>query len=72
MDSYSYLTGFLIGLLLYLFFEGARLAFIYSFKYREADKSSDSLLEKILVNFYKIPGLFFPTRRVEKNNPGLF
>ena len=38
MDSYSYLTGFLIGLLLYLFFEGARLAFIYSFKYREADK----------------------------------
>ena len=63
MDSYSYLTGFLIGLLLYLFFEGARLAFIYSFKYREADKSSDSLLEKILVNFYKIPGLFLASTR---------
>ena len=63
MDSYSYLTGFLIGLLLYLFFEGARLAFIYSFKYRDADKSSDRLLEKILVNFYQIPGLFLASTR---------
>ena len=51
------LTVFICLILLY-FYEGARLAFLYSFKYRDQEKKPDNLVERTIQNLYKMPGLY--------------
>jgi CBS domain containing-hemolysin-like protein len=57
-------TGMLTNVLLFLFclcllsfYQGVRIAFLYSFKYREHGRDSESLTEKMITDFYHSPGM---------------
>lgn len=57
-------TGMLTNVMLFLFclcllcfYQGVRTAFLYSFKYREHGRDSESLIEKLIADFYHSPGI---------------
>jgi len=64
VDTITHCILFILCLLLNAFYEGAGVAFIYSFKYREKDKNDTSLSKKILADFYSKPGIFLLTARM--------
>lgn len=47
----------LICLCMLCFFQGVRIAFLYSFKYRDREVKSELLTEKIIEGFYHEPGI---------------
>jgi len=47
----------LFCLFLLCFYQSSRIAFLYSFKYREYSRDSEFLTEKIIYNFYRTPGI---------------
>lgn len=64
MDTITLCILFILCLLLNAFYEGAGIAFIYSFKYREKDKNDTSVSKKVLADFYRKPGIFLLTARL--------
>ncbi len=64
MDTITHCILFILCLLLGAFYEGAGVAFLYSFRYREKDKHSSGLQEKVLAGFYRMPGTFLLAARL--------
>ena len=64
MDTVTCSILFLVSLFLCFFYEGAGVAFLYSFKYREKDRKTENLLERISASFYRMPGTFLATARL--------